>query len=116
MRYLPLLVLLVFTACRDKSRTVLVNVKQNTNLYSSFEINYTIDAAGNEYYVNTAARNWSSPGRIVEAGEFMRVRVRSLSAQSIYTITIYVDGVMWKQAVLMNGAGPVEVSGTIPHN
>jgi hypothetical protein len=44
----------------------------------------------------------------------MKVTVSSTSSQYNYTVTIYVDGGIWKQTQLQNPQGSVTLSGDIP--
>ncbi len=115
MRWLPLLLLLVIAGCRrDETRSVTVNVKQATGGSASCVISYTANETGTETVTSTSAQNWSSPVRRAEPGEFMKVTVSSTSPQYDYTVTIYVDGGIWKQTELQNPQGNVTLSGDIP--
>ncbi|MCU0435648.1 MAG: hypothetical protein MUC87_19465 [Bacteroidia bacterium] len=114
MRYLIVLLLLAFTACkRDTSRMVTVNVKQASGSATCL-ISYTQNATGTEVQTTSSATNWTSPVRHAEPGEFMKVKVSSSSPQYAFTVTIYVDGGIWKQEVLENPRSEVVLSGEIP--
>ncbi|MGL5888969.1 MAG: hypothetical protein ACRC3B_03750 [Bacteroidia bacterium] len=115
MRWLPLLLLLILAGCRrDVSRSVTVNVKQATGGTASCIINYTANETGTEAVISSSAQNWSSPVRTAEPGEFMKVTVITTSPQYNYTVTVYVDGGIWKQSQLQNPQGSVTLSGDIP--
>jgi hypothetical protein len=115
MRWLPILILLVLFGCRrDETRSVTVNVKQATGGSATCIVSYTANETGTETVTSTSAQNWSSPVRRAEPGEFMKVTVSSTSSQYDYTVTIYVDGGIWKQTQLQNPQGSVTLSGDIP--
>lgn len=114
MRYLLLILVVAFTACkRDNSRMVTVNVKQASGA-ATCTISYTQNATGTEVQTTSSSTNWTSPVRRAEPGEFMKAKVSSTSPQYSFLVTIYVDGGIWKQGTLQSPQGELVLSGTIP--
>ncbi|MCA6361596.1 MAG: hypothetical protein IM638_01030 [Bacteroidetes bacterium] len=114
MRYLLLVLVIAFTACkRDNSRMVTVNVKQASGS-ATCTISYTQNVAGTEVQTTSSATSWTSPVRRAEPGEFMKAKVSSTSPQYSFLVTIYVDGGIWKQGTLQSPQGEIVLSGEIP--
>lgn len=111
-----LLFSIVLTGCEKKVPTLEVtfSVRETSQANPAFSFEYTSDLSGGTTIGSNNDDYWTSGEIVLEQGQYASLTVNCTEPTYQMTLTILVNGHIWKTTTLANPTPSVVVSGYLP--
>lgn len=114
--FLCALTVFLFCGCTKVNPTseVVFAVHETSTAAPQYGIQYTNDQSGGTMVTSYATANYSSGKIVLKQGQFASMTVTCSDPTYNFSLSIFVNGNLWKTGTLNAPGGSATVSGTIP--
>ena len=114
--FLCALTVFLFSGCKKEPSTaeVVFALHETSTAAPQYGIQYTNDQSGGTMVTSYSTANYSSGKIVLKQGQFVSMTVTCSDPAYSFSISIFVNGNLWKTGTLNAPGGSATVSGNIP--